>query len=94
MHNEIVKQTIEQAVGSLGGPSRVAELRKAEGLRGGTPWAISKWINEGVPGSNVLWLAERTGWKYTPHKLNPDYYPHPDDGLPVEHRSNGAEQAA
>lgn len=77
---------VERAVASLGGATGVAQLRKAEGLRGGTPWAISKWIKDGVPPNNVLWLSERTGWIFTPHQLAPHLYPHPEDGLPPRHR--------
>jgi DNA-binding transcriptional regulator YdaS (Cro superfamily) len=73
------------AIQSLGGPSSVARLR------GRTPWAISKWVRDGVPPNEVLWLAAATGWQFTPHQIDPKLYPNADDGLP---RANGTEQAA
>ena len=72
------------AIQFLGGPSSVARLR------GRTPWAISKWMRDGIPPHEVLWLSEATGWKFSPHQLSPRLYPHPDDGLPQEHRSREA----
>lgn len=68
----------------LGGASGVARRR---GLK--TAWAAAKWLRVGLPAEHVLWLAEETGWKYTPHQFAPQLYPHPDDGLPVAHRAEG-----
>lgn len=70
-----------QAIKSLGGASSVARLR------GRTPWAISKWMRNGIPADEVLWLAEKTGWTYTPHQLAPGLYPYRDDGLPIDRRA-------
>ena len=32
----------------------------------------------------MLFLAELTGWRKTPHQLCPSIYPYPTDGLPDE----------
>lgn len=73
-----------QAIRDAGGPSAMA---RELGL---TPWAVSKWVTTGLPANRVLWLAERTGWKYTPHSLAPGIYPNPTDGLPQEWRGAAA----
>lgn len=72
---------VQAAITFLGGAAQVARLR---GLK--TTWAVSKWIKFGIPEDQVLWLAERTGWRWTPHQLCPAMYPHPDDGLPTIYR--------
>jgi DNA-binding transcriptional regulator YdaS (Cro superfamily) len=71
---------VAEAVASLGGATSVARLR------GLTPWAVSKWVRDGVPPTQVLWLSEQTGWRFTPHELAPDIYPNADDGLPHDKR--------
>jgi hypothetical protein len=71
---------VADAVSHLGGPSAVARAREL------TPWAVSKWMRSGVPSEHVIWLAEQTAWRYTPHQLSPLLYPHPDDGLPQDLR--------
>jgi hypothetical protein len=76
-------ENVRQAIGSLGGFSGVARLR---GLKSG--WAVSKWLREGIPADHVLWLSEQTGWRFTPHQLDPELYPHPDDGLPEHLRGD------
>ena len=70
-----------QAIKSLGGASSVARLR------GRPPWAISKWMRNGIPAEEVLWIAEQTEWEFTPHQLAPALYPHPSDGLPNDRRA-------
>lgn len=85
---------VAQAVGHLGGPSAVARLRKRDGLRGKTPWAISKWIAERIPAENVLWLSQKTDWKFTPHMLAPTLYPNANDGLPKRKRTTAQSTAA
>ncbi|MFM0151418.1 Cro/CI family transcriptional regulator [Paraburkholderia sediminicola] len=72
---------VARAIDSLGGDSSVARLLNL------TAWAVSKWRRR-LPERRVLWLAERTAWKFTPHQLSPELYPHPDDGLPVELRGS------
>lgn len=79
---------VVRAIGEIGGPSAVA---RARGLK--SPWSVSKWARVGVPAEHVIWLSERTGWQITPHQLAPQFYPHPDDGLPVERRGAGREAA-
>lgn len=76
---------VAQAIQHLGGPAAVATLR---GLK--TAWGASKWTRDGLPAEHVIWLSERTEWKFTPHQLRPDLYPHPDDGLPADRRAVAA----
>ena len=50
---------------------------------------ISMWLQrENLPADRVIDVAQATDWQVTPHELRPDLYPHPDDGLPIEHRNN------
>jgi DNA-binding transcriptional regulator YdaS (Cro superfamily) len=72
---ESAPPSVAEALDWLGGDSAVARLLNVR------PWAISKWRKK-LPGSRVIWLAEQTAWKWTPHDLSPDLYPHPSDGLP------------
>lgn len=80
---------VASAIASLGGPAAVARLRNLK-----TSWAVAKWVRDGLPSEHVLWLAEQTGWKWTPHQLAPRLYPYADDGLPFKERrtesANGA----
>jgi hypothetical protein len=78
MSNE---QTVRAAIKLLGGASAVA---RACGLK--TAWGAAKWATDGLPADRVLWLAEQTAWRFTPHDLAPELYPHPDDGLPDRFR--------
>jgi hypothetical protein len=89
MVTETALSQVAQAIACVGGPSAVA---KARGLK--TAWGASKWARDGLPAEHVLWLAEQTGWKYSPHQLAPDLYPHPDDGLPTERRAAAQDAAA
>ncbi|MEM5384167.1 YdaS family helix-turn-helix protein [Paraburkholderia phymatum] len=78
---------IGEALDLLGGDSAVAEML---GVR---PWAISKWRKR-FPPSRALWLAEKTGWRKTPHQLCPDFYPNPLDGIPPSRIVDGEVIAA
>lgn len=80
---------IAGAIQILGGASAVAARR---GLK--TAWGVAKWVRDGLPAEHVLWLAEQTEWRYTPHELRPDIYPHPDDGMPVDRRAASQEASA
>lgn len=55
-----------------------------------SPQGVSKWAEAGVPSERVLAVSKATGYEVTPHRLRPDLYPHPDDGLPPELRSGAA----
>ncbi|MGA3803723.1 Cro/CI family transcriptional regulator [Ralstonia nicotianae] len=66
---------VAEAIDLIGGDSAVARLLNL------TPWAVSKW-RKNLPLNRVLWLAEQTGWRKTPHQLCPAMYPNPFDGLP------------
>lgn len=46
--------------------------------------AVAQWRR--APPDHVITISRATGYKFTPHAIRPDLYPHPDDGLPVELR--------
>jgi len=77
METTSVKTVAAEAIESLGGDTAVAKLA---GLK--TSWAVAKWRSK-LPAERTLWLAEQTGFKFTPHQLNSEMYPNPTDGLPV-----------
>ena len=83
------ESAVARAIAHLNGASAVA---RARGLK--TSWAVSKWVRDGLPAEHVLWLAEQTGWRFTPHTLAPALYPHPDDGLPPDLRMAAQDTAA
>ena len=72
------KAHIAEAINLAGGLSAVAKRAQPKKL---TAWAVSKWLHSLPPG-RVLFLAELTGWRKTPHQLCPSLYPNPTDGLP------------
>jgi len=49
--------------------------------------AIQKYERTQTAGERVIAVAMATGWRVTPHRLRPDLYPHPEDGLPEERRT-------
>ncbi len=71
---------IAEAFEIIGGASSVARIF------GVTPWAASKWLENGVPAERVISLAEATGWRKTPHQISPAIYPNRTDGVPVRAR--------
>ena len=78
---ETANPLVAEAIDFLDGDSAVAKLA------GITPWAVSKW-RKNLPADRVLWLSEKTGWKYTPNQLAPHLYPNTTDGLPVKKGSS------
>jgi hypothetical protein len=82
MAESIIAEALKKA-GGIGAVAKALDMSE-EGVR---LWRA----RDNVPANNVLWLSERTDWAFTPHQLAPELYPHPDDGLPPEHR---AEQVA
>ena len=76
-----------EALASAGGVPEVARALQVSAE------AIRLWTLRGVPDKRVLWLAERTNWRFTPHQLAPQLYPHPDDGMPVDRRGSSREAA-
>jgi hypothetical protein len=84
MESSTTSNYVGQAIDFIGGDSAVAA--KA-GLK--TAWAVSKW-RRALPVDRALWLAEQTGWKFTPHMLSPAIYPNPSDGLPIGTRATDA----
>ena len=49
-----------------------------------SPQAVGKWGENGIPPERVMALARATGFKVTPHRMRPDIYPIPSDGIPAE----------
>lgn len=71
----IPNSRVGEAIDLLGGDSAVAKMLNVR------PWAISKW-RKSLPPGRVLWLAEKTNWRFTPHQLAPSLYPNALDGIP------------
>lgn len=70
---------IKDAINRAGGVGTVA---KHFGI---SPVSVYEWISaERLPADRVIPLAKLTEWAFTPHTLNPNLYPNPHDGLPVE----------
>lgn len=65
---------LNKAIQESGG---VSALARAIGINS---QAVSQWRS--APAERVLSISAATGWKVTPHKLRPDIYPNPRDGLP------------
>lgn len=55
---------------------------------------VHLWLRIGVPATAILSVARAVDFEVTPHEINPDVYPNPDDGLPAARRNGGAERAA
>lgn len=49
-----------------------------------SPQAVGKWAEKGIPPERVIELAKATGFRVTPHRMRPDIYPLPTDGIPQE----------
>lgn len=49
-----------------------------------SPQAVSKWGEKGIPPERVIALSRATGFRVTPHRMRPDIYPAPSDGVPAE----------
>lgn len=49
-----------------------------------SPQAVGKWAENGIPPERVIPLARATGYRVTPHRMRPDIYPSPTDGIPRE----------
>ena len=76
---------LERAISIIGSPTAVAA---AFGFS--SSMTITQWRKRGVPTDRVLRLAKETGFEVTPHDLDPEHYPHPDDGLPENMRKEAA----
>jgi DNA-binding transcriptional regulator YdaS (Cro superfamily) len=70
----IIKEAVDRA-GKAGAVARSLGISRI---------SVYEWIEKDrLPPDRVLALAELTEWEFTPHKLAPDRYPNPTDGLPV-----------
>ena len=70
---------VKEAIDEAGGASRVAEKLEISRI------SVYEWVPKGKPPADrIIPLAEMTGWKYTPHMLDPVLYPNERDGLPPE----------
>lgn len=69
--------TIKDAVACAGGVAKVAGHQNISRI------SVYEWISkQRLPADRVIPLAMLTGWKYTPHMLDPSLYPNVSDGLP------------
>ncbi|MBG6243509.1 MAG: Cro/Cl family transcriptional regulator [Candidatus Symbiopectobacterium sp. Dall1.0] len=50
---------------------------------GVTPQAVSLWFKSRVPARYIRALCAFLEWRVTPHELNGEIYPNPDDALPI-----------
>jgi DNA-binding transcriptional regulator YdaS (Cro superfamily) len=82
-----MREALKGAIQQIGGPSKVGELFAPPIHRS----AVSQWRI--CPADRAITLSRGTGYKTTPHKLRPDLYPHPHDGLPDELRKDEAAAA-
>ena len=60
------------------------ELARRLGIKQANVW---NWINRArgvIPPDQVIPVARAIDWQKTPHEIDPDLYPNPTDGLPVE----------
>ena len=78
-------EALEKAIKLIGSPIAVAA---GFGFSSGT--TITQWRKRGVPAERVLQLSKMTEYKITPHELDSEHYPHPDDGLPEAMRRGKA----
>ncbi|WP_090538179.1 YdaS family helix-turn-helix protein [Paraburkholderia sartisoli] len=70
----IIKEAVDRA-GKAGAVARAMGISRI---------SVYEWIEKDrLPPDRVLALAELTSWEFTPHKLAPERYPNPTDGLPV-----------
>jgi hypothetical protein len=83
---------LESVVNYCGSQSALAEKVNAwHRLNGRTvrisQQNISYWLKTGaIPEIHCIGIAYASDWKESPHLINPDIYPHPEDGLPEEMR--------
>ncbi|MGJ8619587.1 MAG: YdaS family helix-turn-helix protein [Methylophilaceae bacterium] len=56
---------------------------------------VNNWLGRDnkVPAGWVIPVSKAIDYRYTPHQIRPDIYPHPHDGLP-EHLRLPIEDAA
>lgn len=88
MENSTANPHVPAAIDELGGDTAVAKLA---GLK--TSWAVAKWRQK-LPEKRVLWLAQQTGFKFTPHQLDPLMYPNKTDGLPPDFKPEDPDHPA
>lgn len=80
----MLKTPLEELIELAGGQSALAEKTTKAGKSIGQS-TISAWINRfnhRVGPEYVLAVCQAVDWQMIPHRLRPDLYPHPDDGLP------------
>lgn len=80
----MLKTPLEELIEIAGGQSALAETvtKSSKYLSQST---ISAWLNRfnhRVGPEYVLPICRSVDWRMTPHRLRPDLYPHPHDGLP------------
>lgn len=64
-----------------------SKLAAALGVK---PQAVQQWSKNGVPPRRVIPAAAVVDFQVTPHELDQQLYPHPEDGLPEDRRRSAA----
>ncbi|AWK14167.1 YdaS family helix-turn-helix protein [Candidatus Fukatsuia symbiotica] len=62
----------------------IASQTEIASCLGYEPQTISLWLKNGVPPKKIICLCKVLAWQVTPHELNPNVYPNPTDGLPLD----------
>lgn len=69
----------KQIIALAGGQTSVARHFDIE------PPSVQDWITlDKIPPMRILGVSALTGWRVTPHMINPTLYPNPQDGLPSD----------
>lgn len=69
--------SIKTAIAEAGGAAAVARHFSIN------PISVYEWASrDRLPAERIIPLAELTGWKFTPHLLDPALYPNEFDGIP------------
>ncbi len=74
-----MQETVQKKITSLCGSQ--SELARRLGKNSQT---VSVWFRTQVASTEVLNACRVLDWQVTPHKLRPDLYPYPTDGLPKD----------
>jgi len=72
---------LDRIISIVGSPAALAQRCGVK-----SSMAVTQWRKRGVPVERVLELSRLTDYRVTPHDLDPEHYPYPDDGLPVKYR--------
>jgi DNA-binding transcriptional regulator YdaS (Cro superfamily) len=93
----LMKQNLQKIIELLGNSqTKFAYVLSNETNKPVKQAHVWKWLNstkDGIPAEHVIPACKAVDWKVTPNELRPDLYPHPNDGLPSELRTDCSEAA-